>query len=413
MRKLFCILLALALVLTSTAALAEGIVLSSNKVEIDGALKEYATAYEAQTGKKVTIDTVGGGADYGGTLKAALQSGAMPDIFVIEGPSGYELWKDYITDLSDQPWASDTDVAYQVDGKVVGFPVAIEGYGLAYNADLLAKAGIDPASLTNINAIKDAFAKLDSQKAELGIDAVVSLAASVTNGMTWVTGLHNFNVYLTGYLPYGDTSVIDQVLAGQLDAARFQAYAEYVKLLFDYSDQAVLLTGNYDSQVHAFATGKTVFFHQGNWTDPNLAAENVSFNIGYAPHAFLPEDTQSIFVSPPSWYVVNSQGANIDEAKAFLTAMATTEEGHKYIVEGAGMVPAFKAVKQQPTGPLSKAVMEHAASGDIYSWQQYKLPDGFGMNTLGPIYELLANGTVDIAGFTALFTDAIATIPTL
>ena len=412
MRKLLSIALAIAVCLTSFSAMAD-IVLSSNKVEIDGALKEYAAAYESQTGKKVTIDTVGGGADYSATVKAALQSGAMPDIFVIEGPSGYEIWKDYIADLSDQPWVSDTDVAYKVDGKVVGFPVAIEGYGLAYNADILAKAGIDPAGLTNVNAIRDAFEKLDGQKAELGLDAVVSMAAGVGTGMTWVTGLHNFNVYLTGYLAYDDTSVIDAVLKGEVDKDRLTAYAEYVKLLFGYSDQTVLTTGNYDSQVHAFATGKTAFFHQGNWTDPNLASENVTFAIGYAPHAFLAEDTDSIFISPPSWYVINGQGANADEAKAFLAAMSGTPEGHKYIVEVAGMVPAFKSVSEQPTGQLSKAVMEHSAAGKIYNWQQYKLPDGFGMNTLGPIYELLANGTIDVAAFVTMVTEAIATIPSL
>ncbi|GHU67764.1 ABC transporter substrate-binding protein [Clostridia bacterium] len=410
MRKLLSIVLALAICLTAFGAMAD-IVLSSNKVEIDGALKEYAAVYESQSGKKVTIDTVGGGADYSATVKTALQSGAMPDIFVIEGPSGYEIWKDYIADLSDQPWVADTDVAYKVDGNVIGFPVAIEGYALAYNADILAKAGVDPTALTNVNALREAFAKIDSQKADLGLDAVISMAASVGTGMTWVTGLHNFNVYLTGYLAYDDTSVIDAALKGEVDKDRLTAYAEYVKLLFDYSDQAVLTTGNYDAQVHAFATGKTAFFHQGNWTDPNLAAENVTFEIGYAPHAFLPEDTDNIFISPPSWYVVNSQSANIDEAKAFLTAMATTPEGHKYIVETAGMVPAFKSVTEKPTGPLSIAVMEASVAGKIFNWQQYKLPDGFGMNTLGPIYELLANGTLDTAAFVQMVTDAIATIP--
>lgn len=412
MRKTISILLALVLCLASIPALAE-ISLSSNKVEIDGALKEYAALYEAETGTKVNIVTVGGGMDYSGTIKASLQAGAMPDIFVIEGPGAYAVWKDYILDLSDQPWVADTDVAYMVDGAVVGFPVAIEGYGLAYNADLLEKAGIDPATLTNVVALRDAFAALDAQKDTLGIDAVVSMAASVGTGMTWVTGLHNFNVYLTGYLDYADTSVIDAVLEGKLDAERFAKYAEYVKLLFDYSDHDVLLTGNYDSQVHAFATGKTVFFHQGNWTDPNLASENITFTTAYGPHAFLETDTESIFVAPPSWYVINSQGNNIEEAKAFLTAMATTEAGHKYMVEGAGMVPAFKSVTLQPAGPLSNSIMAHSTEGKIFNWQQYKLPDGFGMNTLGPVYELLANGTLDVEAFCQMMEETIATIPGL
>ncbi len=173
---------------TAAAPSVKEITLSHNKVEIDEPLKAYAAEYEKLTGVKVNIQTVGGGADYGGNLKAQLQSGNFPDIFVIEGPSGYDLWKDKIAEVGDQPWVSDTDVEYIVDGKVYGFPVAIEGYGMAYNKDLLAKAGVDPATLTSFDAYKVAFEKIDGMKADLGIDAVVAMAAGPE--MTWVTGLH-------------------------------------------------------------------------------------------------------------------------------------------------------------------------------------------------------------------------------
>ena len=55
------------------------------------------------------------------------------------------MWADKIATMNDAEWTQHTSAAYMVDGNVVGFPVAVEGYGLAYNADILAKAGIDPA----------------------------------------------------------------------------------------------------------------------------------------------------------------------------------------------------------------------------------------------------------------------------
>ncbi len=416
MKKVLSIVLALTMVLSlALVAHAEGTTITymNNKVEIDQQLKDYAAKYEAATGVKVVINTVGGGADYQGQIKAEKASGNMPDIFIIEGPATYEVWKDNISDLSDQPWVSDTDVAFKnPEGKVVGFPAAIEGYGLGYNAELLEKAGIDPATLTTIDAYKAAFEKLDGMKADLGIDAVVSMAASVTNGMTWVTGLHNINIYLTCGLAYDDTSIIDLMLEGKVDDARFQEYADYVGLLFQYSDKTVLLEGNYDAQAAAFANGKTVFIHQGNWLDPTLNTLGVSFDIGYAPHAFSKTATDGILVAPPSWLAV-SNGPNAEAAKAFVASIAGTPEGHDYMVTQAGMVPAFKSVTLQPSGPLSKAMMQWASSGKIYNWQQYKMPDGFGMNTLGPIYELYANGTADQATFIQMMKDAIATIPSL
>ena len=50
----------------------------------------------------------------------------------------------------------------------------------------------------------------------------------------------------------------------------FIAYPDR-EVLFKYADKTVLTTGNYDSQVGAFATGQAAFLHQGNWTDPNTS----------------------------------------------------------------------------------------------------------------------------------------------
>ncbi len=386
----------------------DSITLYQNKVEIDEQLKAFAAEYSNTAGVTVNIETVGGGADFGGSLKAKFASGAAPDIFVIDGPSGYELWKDSIADLSDQAWVSDTDFGFKnPEGKVVGFPVAIEGYGMAYNKDILAKAGVDPATLTTIDGYKAAFEKIDSQKEDLGLDSVVSMAASTGTGMTWVTGLHNFNVYLAAGLPIGDTSIVDKMNNGEVDADRLAQYADYVALLFQYSNKDILLNGNYDAQAQAFAMGKTAFIHQGNWLDPTLVTLGATFDMAYAPHAPFSTPTDGVLAAPPSWYCVNSQSAGAEEAKKFLTAIATTEAGHKYMVEEAGMIPAFKSVQLKPTLPLSKSIMEWAAAGKTYDWHFGKMPDGFGMNTLGPIYEQLAAGNIDTKTFAEMVTSEI------
>ncbi|MBQ7184078.1 MAG: extracellular solute-binding protein [Clostridia bacterium] len=408
MKKIVALVLALALMLTATAALAD-IVICQNKVEITAQMEEFAKVYEAKTGVPVKVITGGGSSDYNTVLKAEMQSGREPDIFVIEGPSGYELWKDKIADQAGADWTNYTAAAYLADGKVVGFPVAVEGYGLAYNKSILDKAGIDPATLTNFDAYAAAFEKLDSMKAELGLDMVVSMVAGTTTGMTWVTGLHNFNVYLTVGNERNDTTYIDMVNEGKVDEERFHQYCQYVDLIFKYSDPDMLLNGTQDSQLAAFANGKAAFYHQGNWMDPSLAAMNPDFEIAYAPHAFLHEDTDGILVNPPSWYVVNANG-NVDEAIAYLNFLATSDEGADYMVNKAAMVPAFTCVTLSPATPLSKSVMDWNAAGKTYDWQQYKLPDGFGMGTLGQIYELLASKAIDVDTFEVMMKDAIAGI---
>ncbi|MBN2859421.1 MAG: carbohydrate ABC transporter substrate-binding protein [Sphaerochaetaceae bacterium] len=384
------------------------------KVEIKDALDGYAAQYSAATpGVTVEVETLGGGADFGGALKAKAQSDDMPDIFQIEGLGGYNVWKDYIASMEGEPWLDDTDLEFIVDGTVYGFPVAIEGYGLAYNADILAKAGIDPATLTTRDAYEKAFKTLEAKKAQLGIDAPVSMAASLSGGMWWVAGQHNLAAYWGGGLDFTDTSVIEDALEGKMDEARFTEYAKYVQLLFKYADQNILLNGSYDDQVGSFAQGKTAFLHQGNWVDPNMAQMNVTFKMGYAPHAFTNTPQTGLYLFAPSWYVVNAQSPRVEEAKAFLASMATTPEGHDYLVNKAGMIPAFKSVTLKPSGQLSQALMAANAKGGNYGVFFGMLPDGAGQNVFGPVYDLFAQNQDDLDQFISDMKAAIASLPNM
>ncbi len=383
--------------------------LYNGKIEIDAALKAYAQLYSELTGVNVVIESIGGGADVNGTLKGYLAADNMPDMFVFDG-SGYQTWKDQFADLSDQAWVAETDVAYVApDGKVVGFPYAIEGYGLTYNKDLLDKAGIDPATLTSYDAYADAFAKLDGMKEELGIDAVVSMAASVAGGMTWSTGNHNFGTYLATGLDPADTSILDGIHNGVTpDRARLDQYAKFVKLLFDYSDEYVLISGSYDDQLALWIDQKAVFIHQGNWIDPNLINDNITFQVGIAPSAFLEEETDGILAGAPSWWGVYKDSDHLEETKEFLNALALTEAGENALVVEAGMISPFKSTTLLPVAPLAKNVQEWVVAEKTYPWNWASMPDGFGMNKLGPLYELLATGAIDATMFADMIEAVIS-----
>jgi raffinose/stachyose/melibiose transport system substrate-binding protein len=405
--------LTLAFLMVATAAFAAGgqeeagsITLMQNKPEIDAMLQEYGATWTESSGIDITIKSVGGssGTTLGQQLRADFAAGEMPDIFIIAGIEDYREWEGVILDLSDERWVDDTSVAFTVDGNVYGFPVAIEGWGMAYNEDILDAAGVDPAGLTSLGAYRDAFAQIDAMKDELGLDSVVSMAASADMG--WVTAHHNFNSLLSNGLPYGDMSVVEDLLAGDVDQQRLSEYADWVGLLFEYADQTVLTTGNYDSQVGAFATGRAAFLHQGNWVDPNMASANATFPMAFAPHGSMEEETDGIFVSAPSFYVINAESDNIEAAKQFLEDMVYTQAGQNFMVNEAGMIPAFGNVDMNPTGQLSRSVQEWNAAGNVYSWNQYQFSGEFRDQTLAPIYNRFATGQIDKAEFVRLMTQA-------
>jgi raffinose/stachyose/melibiose transport system substrate-binding protein len=416
-KSIVCLVMVFVLTLAGMSAFASGsqggsgssaqvpLTLMQNKPEIGSALTAYGNEWTKSSGIPITIKSIGGtSSGLGQQLKADYAAGDMPDIFVIQGPEDYKQWESILLDMSDQKWVAETSVPFKENGKVYGFPVSIEGWGLAYNADLLKKAGVDPKTLDNYAAYKAAFAKIDSMKSQLGIDAVVSMAAS--SSMSWVVTDHDMNALLSNGLPYGDKSVVNALLAGKVDASRMQQYANWVALMFKYADQTVLTTGDYNAQVNAFATQKAVFLHQGNWVDPNMKQAGVTFAMGFAPYGSLNESTDGIFVAAPSWYVINKDSKNVAGAEKFLNDMVFTKAGQDFIVNKADMIPAFKNIDLQPSGQLSKSVGAWMKAGKIYSWNQYYFSSDFRQQVLGPIYNQFATGQIDEAKFIQLMTNA-------
>lgn len=413
MKKALLLFLAFFTVVTLAACGGSGepeLIIFQNKVEIDAILREYAEAWGEANGVKVTVRSCGGDAcAYGDRILTEFQGANQPDIFVIEGLGGFNDFQDKILPFSNQPWMADTDLALTVDGTVYGFPVNIEAWGMGYNKDILEAAGINPASLNSLAGYRAAFEKLDGMKAELGLTGVVGMAAG--QGMEWVTGLHNFNGYLSAGLDYNDRTVIESLLSGQPDMDRLGQLADWVELLFEFADQTILLEGTYDSQVGAFRDQKVAFIHQGNWIDPNLLqAPAISFPVGYAPHASVSGTVDAIFIGAPSYYVINRDGNATDAANQFLNDLALTQAGHEYMVVEANMVPAFRSVTLPVTAPLSAAANEWAQAGKSWAWFQNDMPSGFGMGEVGPIYFQFAQGNITKAEFVTRLADLIRTL---
>jgi raffinose/stachyose/melibiose transport system substrate-binding protein len=412
LKKIVALLFAFAVVLTIVGCepAEPTLVIFQNKVEIDDVLRDYAEAWGEANNVKVEVKTCGGDTcQYGTQILAEFQANKQPDIFVIEGLGGYNVYDEKILPLDGEEWIQDTDVAFVVDGTVYGFPVAIEAWGMAYNEDLLKAAGMTDQDIEDLKVVSQAeyravFEMLEAYFVAEELDyAVVSMAAGA--GMHWVTGLHNFNGYLSAGLAYDDSSIINMLLDGQVDEARLGQLVDWVELLFEFADQEVLKTGGYDEQVNKFANGEAAFLHQGNWTDSSYA--NSTFAMGYLPHATLTEGNDSIFIGAPSYYVINKDSEMIDEAKMFLNDMASTAEGHDYMVNQANMVPAFNSVTLIPSTPLSAAALEWSQAGKAYAWWQNDMPSDFGMGVLGPIYELFAKGNSTREQFLAELKAAI------
>lgn len=383
--------------------------LVNGKIEIDSQLKKVAEKYKEKTGQEVVIESLGGGVDIQGQLKSYKAADNMPDIFVIGGDGDYANWTDSVADLSDSEFAKNTDFAYKdkTSGKVVGFPYAVEGYGITYNADILEKAGIDPETLKNYDAFKAAFEKLDSMKSELGLQAVASVAAE-SGQMYWSTGNHLFGYYYTGGLDRGDNKYFDMAMKGEFDDQRLGEFADMTALLFKYADPQVLISGTYDDQLALWAQGKTAFITQGNWIDPSLPTYNVTFKAGLLPLAFTKADMTKILADCPSWWCVYKDGKNVDAAKKFLDYLATDPDAQEILVKEAGMISPYKTSTVEPETPLAVSLKKYVDAGNTSSWAWSNMPEGIAQNKLGLIFESFAKGNMTNDQFVQMMKTTIA-----
>ena len=348
--------------------------------------------------------------DYDQALRADIAGGDYPDVFVFESEQDFAVYKELMVELDGAAWIKETDYAFEDGGHVYGFPYAVEGYGLSYNADILAAAGIDPESLTTLSAYREAFATLEAKKDELGI--IAPLGVSCNASSYWMWGNHDLAAYVSSGLDYDDTSVVEAANKGIVDETRLKNYADWVALEFSGIDDRMRTSGTEEECFTEFMLGKYAFMHQGSWADEFALGMDAKFNMGMAPYAGTGDDPcTGLFIGASQWWAVCNQG-NVELAKDFLEHFASDDAVLKCQAEGLSLISPFKNNTYRPAGPLAAFLSKWISEDrDAYNFNnQYKLPDGFNIDTLGPIFGQLALGQIDEAQFISLVSDAIEAI---
>lgn len=381
----------------SGAASGEGIRLLNGKPEIDTQLKKLAAKYKEETGKVFSVETIGGDTNASDELKKMYQADNMPDIFVIEANQAAN-WDGLLADLTGEAWTEDTDYEL-VDEKMgtIGFPYTVEATALAYNAEILEKAGVDPASLTSPAAWQKAAETLDSKKDELGLTAVFGWCAEPAN-LGWSSGTHVFAQYLDAGLAQDDTTYIDLLNdGGKIDEARMKDFAAFVGMMNKYSDPALLIDGTYDNQVAGFAAGKYAFVTQGNWINGGVTGspDYTGWAMGFAPYAFE-DGIDTIIAGPPSFWTVYSDG-DVDGAKAFLQ-WVSDDSAQEILVNEAGLISPFKDCSFVAADPFAESIKSYMDAGKTSGWHTMLKKDGL-QNKTCQVFADYAKGALDEDAF--------------
>jgi raffinose/stachyose/melibiose transport system substrate-binding protein len=336
-------------------------IIFQSKVEITTQLEAAARAYQAETGVAVEVWSTTGD-DYFHQLRTRIASGEGPTLFsMVPGAEAGEIGK-YLEDMGDLPFAGNIaeSLVEKQNGKIVGIPYTMEGFGVVYNKSL-----VDPAQVRDYTS----FVGLLSQAKAAGI-----------NGF----GLSQESYFLIGHILNTPFAVMQDMEAYMEKLARgavkmaetpeFQEFARFYTAIRDYSYNP--LEVNYDKECGDFATGKTAAIHQGNWCYSMFTDYTLDFEMGLMPFPLLGND--KLAVSVPAIWGINSQVPEAQKklAKEFLTWLYTSPEGTRYLTEEFGFIPVVKGVTSNTLDPLSAEVSRYAMEGKTIPWATNLYPAG-------------------------------------
>lgn len=329
------------------------ITIFQQKTEIYDQLKELAKDYEKETGVEVEVWQISGD-DYYQNLKTYMSSESGPTVFSLSSSTEIAEMSAYLEDLSDLSFLDkiNDDLIAKSDDKTVGVPMTAEGFGLVYNKNLISEDQINTTDAL-VQTIKDATAD-----GETGL------------------GLSQEAYFLIGQIlntPFAlqddPAQFCQDVYDGKVNIADVKEFQELGQIFEAIKEnQKNPLEVSYDDNCGDFATGKTEMIHQGNWCYSLFSSYDVDFDMGIAP---LPiAVNKSIAVGVPSVWCVNTDASDSDKqlAKDFLNWLYTSETGADYLTNKFGFIPVVDGMEADNLDPLSQAVSDAIAEGNIIPW---------------------------------------------
>jgi raffinose/stachyose/melibiose transport system substrate-binding protein len=383
------------------------------KPEVADVYTKIGDAWKKETGNTLKVVTAAAGT-YEQTLKSEIAKSDPPVLFQINGPIGYQNWKDYTADMKDTQLyqhLSDKSMAVTVAGGVYGVPYAVEGYGIIYNNAIMTKyfglAGAKAKSMDEINnfaTLKAVVEDMTAKKDQLGIKGVFS-STSLKPGEDWRWQTHLADVPL--FYEWRDNK-IDFAAAGANDF-KFQ-YADNFKNIFDLylnnstTDPKLLGSKSVDDSMAEFALGQSAMVQNGNWAWGQISGvqgntvkpEDVKFLPIYT--GMPGEEKQSINIGTENFFSINKQASPEKQKLAadFIWWLYSSPTGKAFVTNDLKFIAPFDtfADNEKPTDPLAKSLLNFAANKDLYNvpWYFQKMPGQTWKNDFGAALLKYAQG---------------------
>lgn len=337
-------------------------------IDIFISMPEYATAInqlidayqKIEPDVKINYQTIQ--SDYPTLLKVKLNSGDVPDIFASAPGKEIDLYKEYSYDLSGQPLVDAMQPAIKkvmADSSGEGvYGLAIKGnyFGLIYNKDLFAQAGIEQAPAT-MSDLETAITKLE----EAGI-------TPFTSGFgEWWVYKHVFQHFLAA-TTNNPAALIKKFENGEANLKDYPIlynnFFHFVDLVSEHGD-AKPLEATLNTEIANFSTGKAAMMvGQGPWVEDSLDQIDPNLKIGFVGYPVSDNPAQAQVISGADQALrISRNSDNLETVLDFVNWWYTSDYGQNWFVNVAGVVPPVKMDYQSDYDIIKGAKQSVAAKG--------------------------------------------------
>jgi len=354
----------------------------STKAEINTVFETMFKRYsQINPNVKVELIPIGVGEGQLEKLQSLYASRNAPTVSLLD-PGVARLFKDKLFEFDPKTvkWLSliEKDALYagMDNGKIIGVPFSIEGYGLLYNKRVVEKAiggKFDPYSIRTRNDLENLFKKIEK----------IGVAPTLIHGANWSLGAHYLGLVYSAQSRKMEDGMkfIEDLKKGKVKLIEnkiFNGYMDTFDLLKKYNlRKKDPLVADYNKDVQDFAQGKCATFFMGDWAwavIKDLKNRDKEFGIIPVPWSNNPNDygNTQIPASAPKVFVIDKSQNSKEKQQIGLKLvewMMTSKEGQNYINNTGANLPYKNAPK--PVSPLALATTEYLKKGLIINIGAY------------------------------------------
>ena len=296
--------------------------------ELTDQYNDMAKEYQAETGNTLDITVLQ--SDYPTVLRAKLNSGDIPDVFMSSAYADNTTYKDYVYDLTGEDFMKMLEptalTGVTVNGRVTGYPFLVQSHSFIYNKKIFADAGITtlPRTIREYTAVAQKLQAKGIQPFATGYKE------------WWVLPQTAWQVLAPIKDSFGGdyARFVDKLNSGALkfkDIKEMSNVFDVLDLIKKYGGPKPM-ESDFNDQCSALATGKVAMIHQGNWAEDSIRKTTPDVDIGFllGPVGNSPQKAGIMFDSNQTIRIAKD-GQNLKAAVAWLRWLTTSDYGKKWI----------------------------------------------------------------------------------